>query len=240
MMLKFLPPVTMILAAGRRNDLAWLSIGIMVLAVVSVMMIIAAASRREKKRTAELKDTAASLGFEFIPKDNSEYLKSLKTLNSFSRIGRSQKILNLMRGRSSNIEVTIFDHTYVISTGEHSHTRKQSVICFQSEAFSLPDFTLAPKKFWNKIGSMLGRQSIEFNTHPAFSENYLLRGDDIDAIREVFTPPVLEYFEEHLGYNAEGSGNQLLLYKASKRIPPAETTAFLEEGLQALSLLHSG
>ncbi len=87
---------------------------------------------------------------------------------------------------------------------------------------------------------MLGRQSIEFNTHPAFSENYLLRGDDIDAIREVFTPPVLEYFEEHLGYNAEGSGNQLLLYKASKRIPPAETTAFLEEGLQALSLLHSG
>ncbi len=45
----------MILAAGRRNDLAWLSIGIMVLAVVSVMMIIAAASRREKKRTAELK-----------------------------------------------------------------------------------------------------------------------------------------------------------------------------------------
>ncbi len=198
MMLRFLPSVMMVLAVGRRGDLAWLSIGIMVLAMVSVIMIIAAASRREKKRIAELKDVAESLGFEFVAKDNSEYLKSLKTLNSFSRIGRSQKILNLMRSRSSNIEVTIFDHTYVISAGEHSHTRKQSVICFQSEAFSLPDFALAPKKFWNKIGGMLGRQNIEFNTHPAFSENYLLRGDDVDAVREVFTPPVLEYFEEHL------------------------------------------
>lgn len=198
MMLRFLPSVMMVLAVGRRGDLAWLSIGIMVLAMVSVIMIIAAASRREKKRIAELKDVAESLGFEFVAKDNSEYLKSLKTLNSFSRIGRSQKILNLMRSRSSNIEVTIFDHTYVIHAGEHSHTRKQSVICFQSEAFSLPDFALAPKKFWNKIGGMLGRQNIEFNTHPAFSENYLLRGDDVDAVREVFTPPVLEYFEEHL------------------------------------------
>ncbi len=240
-MMRFLPPATVILAAGRRGNLApWFAIGMLVLTVVPLIIILVAASRREKKRTAQLKDVAESLGFEFVAKDNAEYLKSLKKLSLFSRIGRRQRILNLLRGNSSNIEVTIFDHTYVVSAGEHSHTRRQSVICFQSAALSLPGFTLAPKKFWNKVGGMLGQQSIEFETHPAFSENYLLRGDDADAVRAVFTPPVLEYFEQHLGCSAEGSDNRLLLYKATKRVPPAETTAFLEEGLQALSLLHSG
>src|SRR5262249_30975852 len=100
-----------LLAVNRRGDLAWITIGIMVLAMGLVIMIIAAASRREKKRTTDLKEVAESLGFEFVHKNNAEYLKSLKNLTLFSRIGRSQKILNLMRGKSSNIEITIFDHT---------------------------------------------------------------------------------------------------------------------------------
>jgi len=230
-----------LLAAGRRGNFEPLFAYGIILSIVAVAVMLAiASSRRENKRTADLKQAAESLEFEFVAKNNAEYLKSLKSMPLFSRIGRRQKILNLMRGRSSSIEVAIFDHNYVVSSGQHSHTRRQSMICFQSDSLSLPDFTLGPKGFWNKIGTVFGRENIEFETHPTFSENYALRGSEPEAIRSVFTDQVVDYFEQNLGYSAEGSADRLLLYKASKRVPPAEIAAFLEEGLKVLSLVHAG
>ena len=158
----------------------------------------------------------------------------------FGRLGRRQKILNLMRGKSRSFEVAIFDHQYVVSAGEHSQTHRQSIVCFESESLSLPDFTIGPKRFWNKIGALFGKQSIEFDTHPIFAENYVVRGSEPDAIRDVFTDSVLEHFEQNPGWSAEGSGNRLLLYKANKRVPAAEIAVFLEDGLQFLSLMHAG
>lgn len=230
----------MLFAAGRPGNTPWLAFGIILLIVLPAISLAIAAVRKEKRRAADLKQTAESLGFEFVAKNNSDYLKSLKSLPLFARLGRRQKILNLMRGKSQSFEVTIFDHNYVVSAGEHSHTRRQSIICFESQVLALPEFTLGPKRFWDKVGNMLGRQTIEFDSHPIFAENYALRGSDPYAVRSVFTDPIVEYFEQNVGYSAEGSANRLLLFKANKRVPPVETAAFLEDGLKALSLIHSG
>jgi len=232
--------IVLLAAGGRRgNPLAiWFALGIVLLTLVPLLLIIVAASRREKKRTAALKLVADSLGFEFVPKENADYLTVLKELPVFARFGRRQQILNLMRGRSRSIEVTIFDHSYVVSAGEHSHTRRQSMICFTSESLSLPDFTLAPKRFWNKIGGFFGQQNIEFDTHPVFSDNFVVRGSDPEAVRAMFHDLAIEYFEENPGWNAEASPNRFLLYRANKRLQPDEIPTFFEEGLKVLSLLR--
>jgi hypothetical protein len=105
---------------------------------------------------------------------------------------------------------------------------------------SLPDFTLGPKGFWNKIGTLLGQQHIEFQGRPNFSDNYLLRGSDPDAVRAIFNDRVLEYFEQNPGYNVEGYDDSLIIYQPAKRVSPTETASFLEDGLQILSLIHAG
>ena len=39
------------------------------------------------------------------------------------------------------------------------------MICFTSDELSLPDFTLAPKRFWNKIGGFFGRLRPALDRH---------------------------------------------------------------------------
>jgi hypothetical protein len=135
--------------------------------------------------------------------------------------------------------VTIFDHKYVTGGGKSSHTWNHSVVCFRFEGTELPSFSLRPENIWHKIGSWLGYQDIDFDSHPVFSSNYLLRGGDEDAIRMLFTDPVLEFYEQNPGLSTEGSGNILLFYRHSVRVGPQGIRPFMEEGLKVLSLHHS-
>jgi hypothetical protein len=230
-----------LLAVGNRGapDATWIPLMIMGAVLAAVIIGVMISARVEKNRTAALKQVADTLGFEFFPTGDATYSQSLAGLPLRSR-GRSQKLRNLMRGKSRSIEAAIFDYSYVIGGGRSSRTVRQSVISFQSDALSLPYFTLGSKSFWNKMDSLLGRHNIEFETHPEFSNKYLLRGSDADAVRTIFTDQVLDYFEQTPGWSVEGAANRLLLYKLSKRVPPPEIAAFLEDGLKVLSLLHAG
>ena len=71
---------------------------------------------------------------------------------------------------------------------------------------------------------------------PTFSAKYLLRGNDEQKVREVFTHEVLAFFETQEGVSTEGDGDQLIFYRGRKRIKPENVRAFMEEGLQVLRL----
>jgi hypothetical protein len=235
-----LSTTTILLAAGHRGAPdAWIPFIIVGAILIAVVVRVMISARVEKNRTAALKQVADTLGFEFFPTGDATYLAVLAGMPLRSR-GRAEKLLNLMRGKSRSFEVAIFDYRYVTGGGRSSRTWRQSVVGFQSNSLALPDFTLGPKTFWNRMGPLFGRQSIEFETHPDFSAKYLLRGSDVEAIRSVFNISVLDYFQQNPGWNCEGSANRLLLYKLSKRVPPPETPTFLEEGLNVLSLIHAG
>jgi hypothetical protein len=197
-------------------------------------------ARREKKRTAQLQQIAEQLGFEFFPKGDAAFLANLQAIG-FSVFNRSrQKLVNLMRGKSQRIEVAICDYSYVVQSGEHSNVSRQTVIYFQSAALALPQFMLSPKTFFHKIGSLFTSKNIEFENHPLFDKNYVLRGHDADAIRQLFTEDVLLFFDQNPGWQSEGLDQNLVLHKPGKRLPSAEISGLLETGLQVLSLLHSG
>jgi hypothetical protein len=197
-----------------------------------------AKKKTEKKRTEEFKQVARDLGLEFVAEGDAAFFQSLNRFHLFSQ-GDSKKIWNLLRGKSNNVEVAIFDYSYNTHRGKHSHTWKHSVVCFRFEGPELPNFSLRPKNVWHKIGFWFGYPHIDFDSHPVFSSNYLLRGDDENAIRMLFADPILEFYEQNPGLSTEGSGNMLLFYRHSVRIGPQRIRAFMEEGLKALSLYHS-
>jgi hypothetical protein len=214
----------------------------LILIVVAGVLILAAAAMYfkhvvEKRRTDELQQVATQLGLEFLPKEDGTLLADLEGFRLFSR-GHSKRIFNLMRGTTRGSPVAIFDYQYTTGHGRHRHTATQSVICLFLESAHLPTFCLRPEGVWHKVGGWLGYQDIDFEDYPLFSKNYLLRGDDEESIRNLFTYSVVAFYERETRLSTEGSGNKLLFYRHAVRVKPDEISPFLEKGLEVLALLH--
>ena len=201
----------------------------------------------QEQQLKKFKDVAEQMGMEFSAKGDSALLESLSAFDLFSQSG--VKITNVLHGDSEQLgygedfEVRILEHIY--SSGES--TISQTVICFRSSQLSLPDFSMRPEHFFHKIGSVLGYQDIDFESHPTlagtitvaaeFSKEYLLRGKDEQKIRALFTDTVLTFFAAHPDrVLLEGSDDQLILYRSGLRIGPENIPAFMKEGFEVFRL----
>ncbi len=189
----------------------------------------------EKKRTEALGKAAEELGFDFLPKGDGRFLSELGGFHLFSQ-GHSRYLYNLMRGEANGMEVSIFDYRYTIGAGKHQHTYNQTVVCFVVPDADLPQFSLRPENIWHKIGQLFGYQDINFDSHPVFSRNYLLRGADEAGIRDLFTDDVLEFYEKRTGLSTEGTDDLLLFYRHAKRVEPNNVHGFLEDGFKVMAL----
>jgi hypothetical protein len=192
----------------------------------------------EQKRTGELAEVSREIGFPFFPAGDDSLLADLGHFTLFTR-GRRQKIRNMMHGENSDVELAIFDYRYTTGGGKNSHTHQQSVIYFRSPVLALPHFAVRPEHLFHKIGGAFGYQDIDFDRHPRFSAKYLLRGDDEAAVRALFTPDVLAFFEAEEKICVEGGGDQLIFYRRGVRAKPSGVHAFMEEGLKVFDVLRS-
>ena len=184
----------------------------------------------EKKRTAALFEVATRLGFGFEPKVSNDEAATLGTFHLF-KIGRSRKGKNLMRGRSDGADAIVLDYQYTTGGGKNSHTHNQTVVIYaaSADATALPDFTLGPEHWWDKIGEVFGHKDIDFEASEEFSKHYLLKGPDEAAIRALFGAEPLGFFAQHQGWSVESAGGSLAVYRADKRAKPEELQPFLAE-----------
>ena len=236
------------------SPLLW-AIPLVIIGLILVGLLILRAQKLSEQRLKKLKDFAEQMGMEFSEKGDSALLESLSAFDLFSKSG--VKITNVLYGDSEQLgygeefEVRILECTQDIGEDGQVH---QTVICFRSPHLSLPDFSMRPEHFFHKIGSVLGYQDIDFESHPTaveFSKKYLLRGKDEQTIRALFTDKVLTFFAAHPDVGnghlpfwhwsqhmvcVEGSGDQLILYRDGIRIKPEDIPAFMKEGFEVFRL----
>lgn len=165
---------------------------------VGIAIVAAVASHKiEKKRTEQLAQIAADMGFSFESSSDAVHAMGLGRLPFFKR-GHSRKTRNVLLKQVRGTEVVVLDHQYTTGHGKSRHTHKHTVAVFHpGEDSVFPDFEMRPETFFHKIGGLFGYHDINFMTHPRFSRRYLLRGADEAAIRAAFTPAVLDFFEQH-------------------------------------------
>lgn len=204
-------------------------------ALVVVGFVIAQYLRR--KRTEAFQRIAEDLGLAFTPFAGDAMANELGHFELFSK-GHSKKISNLLHGTSNDRALAIFDYQFTTGSGKHAHTWHTTVMQIQFDGPELPRFSLCQESVWHKIGGLFGKNDIDFDTHPKFSRRHLLRGDDESAIREVFTPDILDYYEAHPGLNTEVCGNTLLFYRQGKKVKPHNVGPFLADGLALLPLFN--
>ena len=174
----------------------YLIAGLIIVAIGGVVLVAVIAERKaEKKRTEQLSQLAAEMGFSFEASGDALLAEGLGRLPLFNR-GHSRKTKNVLRKLVRGTEVILLDHQYTIGHGKNQHTHKQTLVVFHpSDGDAFPDFEMRPESFFHRIGALFGYQDINFESHSRFSKSYLLRGNDESAIRATFTPAVLEFFE---------------------------------------------
>ncbi|MBC8375163.1 MAG: hypothetical protein H8E26_03890 [FCB group bacterium] len=190
----------------------------------------------EKKRTEALRTAAAEMRLEFSRLPDPQLLPSLRAFPLFSQ-GHSKKAFNVMSGMADEIEITMFDYSYTTGGGKNQHTHNQTVVLLKSSLLDIPPFSLKPQNVFHSIGKAFGYQDINFDSHPIFSEKYLLRSTDELVIREFFTAAILEYFEQRHGLSTEAGGDRLIFFRASKKVKPEDLPAFLKDGFHIYTLI---
>ena len=204
---------------------------------VILAIVIAIWVHRGKKRTEALQAVASSLIFSFSKKADKSFVKmnSLDQFHLFSR-GHSRKVLNVMTGRSKDIEVMIMDYWFTTGGGNNSRRWGQTITLFQCSRLRLPSFVVRPENIFHRVGSVFGYKDIDIDSHPTFSKQYLLRGVDEEAVRKLFAGELLKYYDDHNGLSTEGDGDRLIFYRSSRRVPPDGIQSFLEEGHEIVRL----
>jgi len=151
------------------------------------------------------------------------------------------------------VEFWLFDYRYVTGSGKNAHAHRQTVVAFPNlgggvspgggnggfgpsrglkpaaRGVHLPAFELCRENIFHKIGKVFGFRDIDFPEHPSFSKRYLLRGEDEPAVRAIFDAGLMNSFDHTREINVEAGGNCLIVYRASRRVKPADLLAFLDE-----------
>lgn len=211
-------------------------VGLIIGGLALAGMIMFVVHKFEKARTERFQAVADELGLKFFPNGDPEVQNAMGHLWLFKQ-GHSRKTKNMLCGQTEDIDLAIFGYRYTTGSGKHRHTHQQTVISFRSPHLSLPEFELRPENLFHKIGQALGYKDIDFESHPTFSKRYIVRGPIDAAIRDLFTPEILEEFESQNGISIESSNDRLIYYRAGKRIKPEEVRSFMEEGFRIYGLL---
>ncbi|MEL7498046.1 MAG: hypothetical protein AAFN77_10575 [Planctomycetota bacterium] len=209
----------------------WLPFVIIGVMIVGVGGIIYWSYLADKKRTEQLAENAEAMGLTFIPDGGDGLLHRFSGFQLFNR-GRSRRIRNVITGDAGDVAIAIFDYRFTTGSGKHKTTHNQTIVSLSSSNFHAPDLYLRPEGFFDKIGSAIGFQDIDFESHPEFSRLFVLKGSNEMAIRQFMKPAVLELLETKQGICLEADGNTMFFYKNRTSAKPDQIKDLLAEAYE--------
>ena len=164
---------------------------------------------------------------------------ALRRLTLFQNVDDT-RARNVMAGPLAGAEALVFDYTYNtrrIDPEKSSSSVSQTVAVFRFRGRALPVFELSVAGFLKP-----GGQDLDFASHPLFSKRFRLRGDDETAVRNLFDPRVLDFFErlrEDFNQTIESAGEYVVVYRGARRVKPEAVKAFVEEATAVAAALTS-
>ncbi len=187
-----------------------------------------------------MQQLAYQLDMDYYESDDQELVRGLTGFKLFQR-GRSRKVTNLLSriDTENDNETCIFDYRFRTGGGKSSKTHRTTVFFVKASDLSLPAFQLKPKNFFHRIGEYIGwTKDIVFDSHPEFSNQYLLQGHQEIDIRHVFTSDMLHFFTAEKDWHLEGLNNYLIFYMEGNRMNEKEVPHLLDTGNYVYRMLR--
>lgn len=139
--------------------------------------------------------------------------------------------VSLFKQQHPGIEVAVgqalvYLDTYVVSTGKSSQTYTRARARFSLRG--APSFKVAPKGVLATVGAMIGLRDVSLG-HARFDEELVVKCEDQAAVREAFTPEVMDRVVARL-WNAkiESSGGLVTLTLFGALKDPTKLSAMLD------------
>lgn len=190
----------------------------------------------ERRRSEKIQAIASGLGLTFRRKPTAAD-KLLITGCSIGNAGHSREVANILEAaQSAELKITLFEYAYTIGYGKSAQRYNQTVTRMQTPVLNLPAFALYPETIFSKLGKLFGGADINFPEAPQFSKKYILRGPDEAAIRALFTPAILQYFEQRQALTVDAAGDTLFVHRSNRRVKPDELESHIAEAKNVLAL----
>lgn len=194
--------------------------------------------RFKSRRPEDIRLAGQKIGFQYQEHGDKGLVRQLSDFKLF-KIGGRKRAKNLLTKNdlSEDLKINLFDYHYTVSTGQSSHTYRQTVLFLQSKNLGLPQFYLKPEHLFNRIGAWFGIKDINFDYDPEFSRLYYLKGPDEELIRQTFSDQVLQFFRKEKNLNVEGLNYFLIMYTHKKLLSPDQIKAFFTRGMEMYRIL---
>jgi hypothetical protein len=209
------------------NVNTYLVVGIF--AVVIIFIVIS--QIQAKRRTKALIALAPTIGFTFEGDDWGDLTRAPRLQMPLFDRGHSQRFRNIMRGHFAGFDASLFDYWYTTGGGKSSHTWTQTVVAFTQDLW-MPVFELRPEGVLDRVADVFTHKDIDFDSNPEFSRRYLLRGAEVDRVRELFAPPLLTFLEGLSSgekWRIEGDGYTLIVYRSDAIVSAEEIQPLLDQ-----------
>ena len=188
---------------------------------------------RQLKRQKELQLMADSLGFSY----NDEQTEKVRQLLDSSSMLGNEMFFNVLGGTFNGTYFAIGDFNIMVGSGSKKRKQYQTYVVIHSGKLATPNFCLQPECALFRMAEGLlnrvtGSFDIDFPSHPAFSENYFLKSSDEDAVRNFFTPRILEYFQAHHGLSVEVFNGTLVFFRLGEWVKPDDIRTLIDDALE--------
>lgn len=102
----------------------------------------------------------------------------------------------------------------------------------------LPKFYMTEETVADKLANVVLGDDINFESHPKFSKNYILKGEDTQAIRSLFTPELLTFFENNPNLCLISNSVDLMLRSNYRLLKPEEVRELHAKGQELMAILE--
>lgn len=174
------------------------------------------------KRGQEIAKIAQALGWSFTQQSSIEKMPVLSHFKLQS--GKFIGLENLALGKLDGQQAAFFDLVHDITTGRNSYRARQTVFALNSKALELPEFDLKPEGFLDSITT----SDIDFQHRPDFSKKFFLTGNNTNAVRQIFSEPILDFYENVFPFHTTGGGSYIFIYLDENRIEPSQMNNWLQ------------
>ncbi len=165
------------------------------------------AIKKLSKRQTDLLALAASNGWNYTLKQDWNGVWDFYTITLRKKI---ISLENILSNSDSFIAYTTAD--IITQEGARTTTEFQNITVIKISGLKpLPKFYMAEETLMDKLTNLISGDDINFDSHPTFSKNFILKGEDSNAVRKVFTPAVLAFFEANLDLMLISNGHDILL-----------------------------
>jgi MFS superfamily sulfate permease-like transporter len=134
---------------------------------------------------------------------------------SFGKNSRIVHAQNIISGKYEGVRLIYSEIVYDQTPDTRSADSQLSALIIKPST-SMPVFTLEQEGVFDKVTDLAYRADIDFDAYPVFSDKFLLKGPDEEAVRDFFHAGIIRKVEQHPHFHMESNGEAMILYRFDK------------------------